>query len=147
MVPCAIRGKHMSWFKTKKAPLEQSEEKKVRVPEGLWTKCHNCGEIIFTKEVEKNLNVCPKCNYHFRISAQKRLELIFDEGSFVEYDSSMKSVDFLEFKDTKNYKDRIKATIAKGGSKDAIICVECKIEGMPVQVAVFDFSFMGGSMG
>jgi acetyl-CoA carboxylase carboxyl transferase subunit beta len=137
----------MTWFKKNNAPLAQAEEKKVKVPEGLWTKCPNCAEIIYSKEVEKNLQVCPKCNYHFRISAQKRLALILDEKSFVEYDASMMSVDFLDFKDTKSYKDRIKATVAKGGSKDAIICGSGKIEGIPVEVAVFDFSFMGGSMG
>ncbi len=137
----------MTWFKKNNAPLAQAEEKKVKVPEGLWTKCPNCAEIIYSKEVEKNLQVCPKCNYHFRISAQKRLALILDEESFVEYDAGMMSVDFLDFKDTKSYKDRIKATVAKGGSKDAIICGSGKIEGIPVEMAVFDFSFMGGSMG
>jgi acetyl-CoA carboxylase carboxyl transferase subunit beta len=137
----------MTWFKKNNAPLAQAEEKKVKVPEGLWTKCPNCAEIIYSKEVEKNLQVCPKCNYHFRISAQKRLALILDDESFVEYDAGMMSVDFLDFKDTKSYKDRIKATVAKGGSKDAIICGSGKIEGIPVEVAVFDFSFMGGSMG
>lgn len=137
----------MSWFKNKKAPLAQLEEKKVKVPEGLWTKCHNCGEIIYSKEVEKNLHICPKCNYHFRISARRRLELVFDEGSFVEYDANIKSVDFLDFKDTKSYKDRIKAALAKGEAKDAVICGECTLEGMPLQVSVFDFSYMGGSMG
>lgn len=137
----------MSWFKTKKVPLAQPEEKKVKVPEGLWTKCHNCGEIIYSKEVEKNLHICPKCNYHFRISARRRLELLFDEGSFAEFDANIRSTDFLDFKDSKSYKDRIKAALSKGGSKDAVICGECKLEGLPVQVAVFDFSFMGGSMG
>ncbi|HEU0264806.1 MAG TPA: acetyl-CoA carboxylase, carboxyltransferase subunit beta [Geobacterales bacterium] len=137
----------MAWFKTSKAPMAQGDEKKVRVPEGLWTKCPNCGEIIYSKEVEKNHHVCPKCNYHFRISAMRRIELIFDEGSFVEHDADMRSVDFLEFKDSKNYKDRIKAALAKGGSRDAIICGEAAIEELPVQVAVFEFSFLGGSMG
>lgn len=137
----------MAWFKKDKVPLAQHDEKKVRVPEGLWTKCQNCGETIYSKEVEKNLNVCPKCNYHFRISARKRLELVLDEGSFVEYDANMVSVDFLDFKDSKSYQARIDAAVAKGGSKDAVICGAGAIEGTPVQVAVFDFSFMGGSMG
>lgn len=137
----------MSWFKKEKTPLAQTEEKKVRVPEGLWTKCHSCGEIIYSKEVEKNLNVCPKCDYHFRISARKRLDMLLDEGSFVEFDADMVSVDFLEFKDSKSYQERIDAALAKGGSKDAIICGSGKIIDTPVQVAIFDFSFMGGSMG
>ncbi len=139
----------MAWFKKAKAPLAQSEGggKKVRVPEGLWTKCQNCRETLYSKDLEKNLNVCPKCNHHFRISAGKRIELLLDEGSFVEFDGDMVSVDVLEFKDSKSYQERIDAALAKGGSKDAVICGEGKIEGSPVQVAIFDFSFMGGSMG
>jgi len=138
----------MSWFKRNKAPMAVSKiEKKVKVPEGLWTKCPSCGESLITKDIENNLNVCTKCTHHFRISAQKRIELLLDEGSFSEYDSGMVSVDFLEFKDSKSYKSRIDAALAKGGSKDAIICGEGKIDGLAVQLAVFDFSFMGGSMG
>jgi len=137
----------MAWFKKEKEPLAKSEEKKVRVPEGLWTKCQSCGETLYTKDLEKNLNVCPKCNHHYRISAGKRLELVLDEGSFIEFDANMVSVEFLEFKDSKSYQDRIDVAVAKGGSKDAVICGEGKIEGTPVQVAIFDFSFMGGSMG
>ena len=137
----------MAWFKRDKTPLAQSDEKKVRVPEGLWTKCQNCRETLYSKDLEKNYNVCPKCNHHFRISAGKRVELLLDEGSFVEFDANLVSVDFLEFKDSKSYQERIDAAVAKGGSKDAVICGEGKIEGAPVQVAIFDFSFMGGSMG
>ena len=137
----------MAWFKKDKTPLVQAEGKKVKVPEGLWTKCQNCAEVIISKDIEKNLNVCPKCQHHFRMSARQRLDLLLDGGSFVEYDANMVSVDFLEFKDSKSYQDRINAAVAKGGSKDAIICGEGKIEETPVQIAVFDFSFMGGSMG
>ena len=137
----------MAWFKRDKPPLAQSDEKKVRVPEGLWTKCQNCRETLYSKDLEKNHNVCPKCNHHFRISAGKRVELLLDEGSFVEFDADLVSIDFLEFKDSKSYQERIDAAVAKGGSKDAVICGEGKIEGAAVQVAIFDFSFMGGSMG
>jgi acetyl-CoA carboxylase carboxyl transferase subunit beta len=137
----------MAWFRKEKAAIAQSNGKKVRVPEGLMTKCQNCRETLYSKDLENNLNVCPKCSHHFRISAVKRIELLLDEGSFVEYDANIVSVDFLEFKDTKNYQDRIDAAVAKGGSKDAVICGEGKIDGTPVQLAVFDFSFMGGSMG
>lgn len=139
----------MAWFKKAKAPQAQSEGegKKVRVPEGLWTKCPECRETLYSKDLEKNLNVCPKCNYHYRIPAGKRIELLLDEGSFAEYDADMVSVDFLEFMDSKSYQERIDAAVAKGGAKDAVICGEGKIEGKPVQLAVFDFSFMGGSMG
>jgi acetyl-CoA carboxylase carboxyl transferase subunit beta len=137
----------MAWFRKDKAAVTQSDGKKVRVPEGLMTKCQNCRETLYSKDLEKNHNVCPKCSHHFRISAVKRIELLLDEGSFVEYDANIVSVDFLEFKDSKSYQDRIDAAVAKGGSKDAVICGEGKIEGTPVQLAVFDFSFMGGSMG
>ena len=136
----------MSWFKKSKAPIAPLEVKKVQMPEGLWTKCKNCNEIIYTKEIERNLNVCPKCDYHFRISARERIELIIDEGTFVEMDATMESVDFLDFKDSKKYKDRIKAAVKKSRG-DAVICGQGMCEGLPVVVSVFDFSFMGGSMG
>lgn len=137
----------MAWFKKDKAPLTSSDDKKVRVPKGLWTKCQNCRETLYSKDLEKNNSVCPKCNHHFRISANRRLELLLDEGSFEEFDGNMVSTDFLDFKDSKSYQERIDAAVAKGGSKDAVICGEGKIDGTPVQMAVFDFSFMGGSMG
>jgi acetyl-CoA carboxylase carboxyl transferase subunit beta len=137
----------MAWFRKDKTSAPKSNGKKVRVPEGLMTKCQNCRETLYTKDLENNHNVCPKCNHHFRISAVKRIELLLDEGSFVEFDRDLVSVDFLEFKDSKSYQERINAALAKGGSKDAVICGEGMIEGTPVQLAVFDFSFMGGSMG
>jgi len=136
----------MAWFKKSKAPIAPLEVKKVQMPEGLWTKCKNCNEIIYTKEIERNLNVCPKCDYHFRISARERIELIIDEGTFVEMDATMESVDFLDFKDSKKYKDRIKAAVKKSRG-DAVICGQGLCEGLPVVVSVFDFGFMGGSMG
>jgi len=137
----------MAWFKRDNPPMAKGPDHKVKVPEGLWTKCVSCGETIFTKDIENNLNVCPKCNHHYRVSARKRLELLLDEGSFNELDASLISVDCLNFKDTKSYQQRIDAALAKGGSKDAIICGSGLVEGTPVQICVFDFSFMGGSMG
>ena len=137
----------MSWFKKEIGPVGQNEEKKVRVPEGLWIKCQSCHGVIYSKDIERNFNVCPKCDYHFRIPARKRLELILDEGSCVEYDMEMQSVDFLEFRDSKSYQERIDAAIAKGTTKEAVICCEGKIDGIPVQIAAFEFTFMGGSMG
>ncbi|NVO00120.1 MAG: acetyl-CoA carboxylase carboxyltransferase subunit beta [Geobacteraceae bacterium] len=137
----------MSWFKRTKAPMAVKDEKKGKAPEGLWTKCPSCAETIITKDIEANLNVCTKCGHHFRISAHQRIDLLLDEGSFNEFDAGMVSVDFLEFKDSKSYKARIDAAVAKGGSKDAIICGSGTVDGLPVQLAVFDFSFMGGSMG
>jgi acetyl-CoA carboxylase carboxyl transferase subunit beta len=137
----------MAWFKRDKVPLQATEGKRVKVPEGLFTKCVSCGENLITKELERNLNVCPKCSHHYRISAWQRIALLTDEGSFVEHDADIISVDFLEFKDSKSYQDRIDAAVAKGGSKDAVICGTGRINGLGYQLCVFDFSFMGGSMG
>jgi acetyl-CoA carboxylase carboxyl transferase subunit beta len=137
----------MAWFKKSKAPIAQVESKKVKMPEGLWTKCKNCEEIIYSKEIERNLNVCPKCDYHFRINARERISLVIDEGTFVETDAELSSVDFLKFKDSKKYSDRIKAAVKKNGPGDAIITGSGMMNDQEVVVAVFDFGFMGGSMG
>ena len=137
----------MVWFRKKSALTAPAETKKVKMPEGVWTKCKNCQEIIYAKEIERNLNVCPKCDYHFRIGARERIDLIIDEGTFVEMDANMRSVDFLDFKDSKKYKERIKAALKKAGDGDAVICGTGNLEDLPVVVAVFDFAFMGGSMG
>lgn len=137
----------MAWFKVSNAPKGEKTEKKVAMPEGLWIKCNNCGEIIYKKEVVRNLNVCPKCNYHFRISAQERIGLLADKGTFIEYDAGMEASDPLNFKDSKRYKDRVKDAQKSSGLKDAFISGEASINGMNVMLGVFDFSFMGGSMG
>ena len=137
----------MSWFKRNKAPMAVKDEKKGKAPEGLWTKCPSCGETIITKDIEDNLNVCTKCSHHFRLSARQRIDLLLDEGSFQEFDAGMVSVDFLQFKDSKSYQARIDAAVAKGGSKDAIICGQGLVNGLQVELSVFDFAFMGGSMG
>lgn len=134
----------MAWFKKTR---EQKLDKKVKIPEGLWVKCENCKEIVYKKEIEKNLKVCPKCNYHFRISARERLNLIVDEESFVEMDAEVTSGDPLGFKDTVSYRDRIKEYQKRSGLREAIITGEAQINGYPVVVAVMDFSFHGGSMG
>ncbi len=134
----------MAWFKKTR---EQKLDKKVKIPEGLWVKCENCKEIVYKKEVEKNLKVCPKCNYHFRISARERQDLIVDEESFVETDAGVTSGDPLGFKDTISYRDRIKEYQKRSGLREAIITGEAQINGYPVVIAVMDFSFHGGSMG
>ncbi|HIJ86852.1 MAG TPA: acetyl-CoA carboxylase carboxyltransferase subunit beta [Desulfuromonadales bacterium] len=137
----------MSWFTKEKTSIERSGGNKVTFPDGMWVKCPGCSETLLSKDIEANLQVCPKCGHHYRISARKRLEALLDDGVWQEYDADMTSVDFLQFKDAKSYQDRIDAALAKGGSKDAVICVEGSIEELPVQVSCFDFSFMGGSMG
>lgn len=123
------------------------EGKRVRVPRGLWVKCEFCGEIIYKKEIEVNLDVCQKCNYHFRIGSQKRLAMIFDEGSFVEFDAGLESVDALDFKDVKRYKERLKASQKTLPHNDALVCGEGRINGQRIMAAIFEFEFMGGSMG
>ncbi|MFZ2948336.1 MAG: acetyl-CoA carboxylase, carboxyltransferase subunit beta [Desulfuromonadaceae bacterium] len=137
----------MSWFTKEKVGIEKSGGKKVTFPDGMWIKCPGCSETLLSKDVEANLQVCPKCGHHYRISARKRLEALLDGGVWQEYDANVTSVDFLEFKDAKSYQERIDAALAKGGAKDAVICVEGAVDGLPVQVSCFDFSFMGGSMG
>lgn len=133
----------MGWFKRKEPKIE----KKVKIPEGLWVKCENCKEIIYRKELENNFKVCPKCNYHFRISAKERISLLTDNGSFKELDGELTSPDPLGFKDTIPYKDRLIDNEKKSGIKEAAIYGDAKINGADVVIAVLDFSFMGGSMG
>jgi len=133
----------VAWFKRKEPKIE----KKVKIPEGLWVKCENCKEIIYRKELENNLKVCPKCQYHFRISAKERISLITDNGSFTELDAELKSPDPLEFKDTIPYKERLLENEKKTGLKEAAIYGDARINGREVVIAVLDFSFMGGSMG
>ncbi len=134
----------MAWFKKKK---ELKPEKKVKIPEGLWVKCDNCKEIVYKKEVEKNLQICPKCNYHFRISAIERISFIADAGSFIEMDADLTTADPLSFKDTILYKNRLEESKKKTGLNDSVIYGDALINQRPVVVAIMDFSFMGGSMG
>jgi len=132
------------WFKKSK---EQKPQKKVKIPEGLWVKCDNCKEIVYKKEIDKNLKVCPKCDYHFRISAKERIRLIADEGSFAEFNTDMSSGDPLNFKDSLPYPERVAENRKKSSLADAVITGEAAIDGFPVVLSVMDFSFMGGSMG
>jgi acetyl-CoA carboxylase carboxyl transferase subunit beta len=136
----------MTWFKKERPAdaVQESPARKVKIPEGLWVKCDNCKEIIYRKEVDKNFKVCPKCDYHFRISASERLPFLVDEGSFLEVEDGLSPRDFLNFKD---YKDKLKSSRKKTGLKDAVISGEARIGGRPVSVVVMDFNFMGGSMG
>lgn len=138
----------MIWFKKDIFTNgEAAEGKSVKVPFGLWVKCEHCGEIIYKKEVERNLDVCPKCNYHFRISARSRINITFDEGTFIETNEKIEPIDALDFKDLKRYKDRLKSSQKETGLRDAMITGEGEIGGQRVSAAVFEFSFMGGSMG
>jgi acetyl-CoA carboxylase carboxyl transferase subunit beta len=130
----------MTWF-------GKTKDRKTKVPEGLWIKCNYCREIIYRKEVEKNGMVCPKCNYHFSISVEERIALILDEGTFKERESQIYPSDPLNFKDSIRYRDRLKNYQKKTGTLDALTIGEGKIDGHPVVLGVFNFKFMGGSMG
>lgn len=123
------------------------KDESVKETPNQWIKCPKCTSLMFYKEVESKLNVCPKCNHHFRISAEKRIEAIVDEGSFVEMDASLAPVDPLKFSDKKSYKKRIEEAKAKTGKTSSVLSGSATIDGQPVEIAVFDFSFMGGSLG
>ena len=109
----------MAWFKKTRKPIEPTGEKPSRVPEGLWVKCPGCAQIIYNKDLDKNLQVCPKCGHHFRISAAERLRGLFDDGQWTEHFQNLTSNDPLKFTDTKPYRTRLKETIGKTGMKDA----------------------------
>ncbi len=112
-----------------------------------WIKCPACGAISFYKEIQRQHNTCPKCGYHFRMSAEERIKLLADEGTFVEHDKNLEPNDPLHFVDKKSYKKRIEENFKKTGRKSSVISGECKINGIPTQLVVFDFAFMGGSLG
>ena len=138
----------MTWFKKgeeEKEGIEKREE--LKPSDQLWVKCNSCNEIIYRKVIERNLQVCPKCNYHFQIPARRRIDYVADPGTFVEYDADLVSADPLEFKDSKRYPSRVKESQEKTGQKDAIICGEARIKGQPAMIGIFEFNFMGGSLG
>ena len=136
----------MAWFKRQEENI-QTDTPKTDIPDGMWVKCEECGELIHKKQWEANAFTCPKCEYHFRIGSEEYFNLLFDEGTFREMDKKMKSVDPLEFTDTKPYKKRIDAMIEKTGLMDAIRTGTGKINGIDTVMCVMDFKFIGGSMG
>ena len=137
----------MAWFKKTRKPIESSGEKPSRVPEGLWVKCPGCSQIIYNKDLDKNLQVCPKCAHHFRINAAERLQALFDAGEWTEYFPNLTSNDPLKFTDTKPYRTRLKDTISKTGMRDAVVIATGKLDGLDVVVAAMEYAFIGGSMG
>ncbi len=117
------------------------------VPEGLWTKCTACSSVLYRAELERNLDVCPKCNHHMRVFGRKRIAMFLDEGPTEEIGANLVPYDKLKFKDSKKYKDRLLQAQKNTNEKDALIVLKGKVKGVPVVVAAFDFRFMGGSMG
>ena len=139
----------MSWFQIllPKTIRTEGSNKKVTVPEGLWTKCPSCNAILYNSELERNLSVCPKCEHHMRISARARLDMFLDEEGREEIGKSIKPVDPLKFRDTKKYKDRITQAQKQTKENDALVVMKGQLKGDDLVVAAFDFKFMGGSMG
>jgi acetyl-CoA carboxylase carboxyl transferase subunit beta len=136
----------MTWFKRQAGELDTSGEKKVRT-EGLWVKCEQCRQIIWKKDLEDNLNVCPKCDKHFRIDARARLAQLLDDNQYDISDADLVSTDPLKFVDLKAYSSRLKQAQSDTGLKDAVINAHGKLNGRPVIVSAMEYSFIGGSMG
>jgi len=137
----------MSWFE-KLMPSRISTEKRTRsVPQGVWIKCAKCDAQLYRTELERNLNVCPKCDHHMRIGARLRIEYFLDPESQTELDASLEPEDPLKFRDTKKYRDRVSQAQKKTGEKDALVSVRGTLQGQPLVVCAFEFGFMGGSMG
>jgi acetyl-CoA carboxylase carboxyl transferase subunit beta len=136
----------MTWFKRQSGELDATGEKKVRT-EGLWVKCEHCRQIIWKKDLEDNLNVCPKCDKHFRIDARARLAQLLDDNQYEVFDGNLVSTDPLKFADLKSYSSRLEQAQADTGLKDAVINARGKLNGRPVIVSAMEYSFIGGSMG
>jgi len=139
----------MSWLEKLMPSRIRTEgtSSKRKVPEGLWDKCPSCGAVLYRSDLERNLQVCPKCNHHMRIGARERLQSFFDEDSQEELSAEIESIDFLKFKDSKKYKDRINAAQKATGEKDALIIMKGNLKDMPIVAVAFEFRFVGGSMG
>ncbi|MBN2012163.1 acetyl-CoA carboxylase carboxyltransferase subunit beta [candidate division KSB1 bacterium] len=135
----------MAWFKRQIPSLKTQEKKEL--PDGLWIKCEKCGEIIYKKELDKNLYVCMKCDFHFRIRAQQYINILIDEDTFEEFNQNIQSEDSLKFKSTRRYSDQIKDAMKKTGTNSAIRTGFGNLNGQRLVMCVMDFAFIGGSMG
>lgn len=138
----------MSWLeKLMPTRIRTESTSRRKVPEGLWDKCPNCSAVLYKSELERNLQVCPKCDHHMRITARKRLDAFLDDTERTEIGGELEPRDFLKFKDTKKYKDRLSAATKATGEKDALVVMQGELKGMPVVTAVLEFNFMAGTMG
>jgi acetyl-CoA carboxylase carboxyl transferase subunit beta len=138
----------MAWFKKTRKPIASATaEKPSRVPEGLWIKCPGCAQLIYKNDLEQNLNVCPKCAHHFRITSAERLRALFDDGKYAEHYTDLSSTDPLQFTDTKPYRERLQKTIQTTGLKDACVVATGRMDGLDIVVAAMEYQFIGGSMG
>ncbi|MFO1431106.1 MAG: acetyl-CoA carboxylase, carboxyltransferase subunit beta [Candidatus Competibacteraceae bacterium] len=137
-----------NWFaKLKPSRIRTAGISRRQIPEGLWSKCENCNSVLYRAELERNLNVCPQCGHHMRIGARKRLESFLDPHERLELATHIESVDFLKFKDSKKYKDRLAQAQKTSGEKEALIAVRGQLKSIPVIALAFEFEFMAGSMG
>ncbi|TCS72937.1 acetyl-CoA carboxylase carboxyltransferase subunit alpha [Sulfuritortus calidifontis] len=138
----------MSWFQKIIPPkIKRRAESRKTMPEGLWSKCPSCEAVLYTADLDNNMQVCPKCNHHNRIGARQRLGLFFDEDTGSEIAGNVLPVDTLKFKDSKKYADRLEDATKETKETDALVVMEGKVEGVPMVAAAFEFRFMGGSMG
>ncbi|CCK01416.1 Acetyl-coenzyme A carboxyl transferase beta chain [Cronobacter sakazakii 701] len=137
----------MSWIERILNKSNITPTRRANIPEGVWTKCDSCGQVLYRAELERNLEVCPKCDHHMRMAARDRLHSLLDEGSLVELGSELEPKDVLKFRDSKKYKDRLATAQKETGEKDALVVMKGTLHGMPVVAAAFEFAFMGGSMG
>lgn len=140
----------MSWLEKIVPSMARSEgkrESKSKVPEGLWKKCLKCTSVLYRPELERNLDVCPKCDHHMRIGARTRLNIFLDEGNRQELAADVGPIDRLKFKDVKKYKERLTTAQKTTGEKDALVAMKGELKGMPVVAVAFEFAFHGGSMG
>lgn len=141
----------MSWFEKLRLPsrirTDATNTEKKSIPEGLWHQCPACQAVLYRAELERNLDVCPKCNHHMRLSGRRRLEVFLDAAGREEIGANVAPTDMLKFRDTKKYKDRLVAAQKETGEKDALIVMKGTVLGVPMVAAAFDFRFMGGSMG
>ncbi len=137
----------MSWLEKILQKSNIVSSRKASIPEGVWTKCTSCEEVLYYAELQRNLEVCPKCNHHMRMSGRRRLETFLDDNNRTELAQELEPHDKLKFKDTKRYKERLAAAQKSSGEKDALIVMKGEVIGIPVVACAFEFSFMGGSMG
>ena len=138
----------MNWFqKLLPASIRVEAKGKRTVPEGLWSKCPECDQVLYRAELERNLEVCPKCGHHLRIGARRRLDLFLDPEGRTEIGGNLEPIDVLKFKDSKKYKDRISQAQKNTDEKDALVAMRGQVKGVPLVAAAFEFKFMGGSMG
>ena len=137
----------MSWFKKLMPSRINTQGGSRSVPEGLWTKCPACNAVLYRADLERNLDVCPKCSHHIRINARRRLDIFLDENERVEIGETLEPVDVLKFKDSKRYKDRITQAQKNTDEKDALVVMHGRLNDIPIVAAAFEFAFMGGSMG